>query len=50
MAGLGVGWLVNIAFKPGSGEKQTLEYLKRFDDAVWQVNKEIKKEHIRRNN
>ena len=36
--------LVNIAFKPGSGEKQTLEYLKRFDEAVWQVNEELKKE------
>jgi len=36
--------LVNIAFKAGSGEKQTLEYLQRFDDAVWQVNEDIKKD------
>ena len=32
---------INIAFAPGSGEKQTLEYLKRFDAAVWEVNREM---------
>jgi multidrug efflux pump subunit AcrB len=36
--------LVNIAFRPGSGEKRTTEYLERFDDEVWQVNEELKKE------
>jgi multidrug efflux pump subunit AcrB len=36
--------LVNIAFKPGSGEKQTTTYLERFDDSIWQVNDELKKE------
>jgi multidrug efflux pump subunit AcrB len=32
---------INIAFKPGSGEKTTLQYIKRFDDIVWKVNKEL---------
>lgn len=36
---------VNIAFKPGSGEQRTNEYLKRFDDAVWAVNEDIKKKY-----
>ncbi len=35
---------VNIAFKPGSGEKQTLEYLTRFDQAIWEVNDDLKNE------
>ena len=35
---------VNIAFVPGSGEKRTLEYLKRFDDLIWSVNDELMKE------
>ncbi|MCP4221365.1 MAG: efflux RND transporter permease subunit, partial [bacterium] len=35
---------VNIAFKPGGGEKTTLKYLEQFDKAVWQVNEDIKKE------
>jgi multidrug efflux pump subunit AcrB len=34
----------NIAFKPGSGEKQTMQYLQRFDQAIWEVNKELKQE------
>lgn len=34
----------DVAFKPGSGEKQTMEYLQRFDYAIWQVNKELKEE------
>jgi multidrug efflux pump subunit AcrB len=33
-----------IAFKPGSGEKQTLEYVQKIDDAVWEVNEELKNE------
>lgn len=32
---------VDIAFTPGSGEKQTKEYLKRFEEAVWEVNDEL---------
>ncbi|MCD4747658.1 MAG: efflux RND transporter permease subunit [Bacteroidales bacterium] len=35
---------INVAFKPGSGEKKTLEYLRKFDDAVWQVDKELREE------
>ncbi|MBD3375375.1 MMPL family transporter [candidate division KSB1 bacterium] len=32
---------INVAFVPGAGEKQTYEYLHRFEDAVWQVNDEL---------
>jgi len=32
---------VDIAYKPGSGEAQTLETLKRIDDAIWEVNDEL---------
>ncbi|MCK4664049.1 MAG: efflux RND transporter permease subunit [Bacteroidales bacterium] len=32
---------IDIAFKPGSGEKKTFEYLKKFDDIVWEVNEEL---------
>jgi multidrug efflux pump subunit AcrB len=32
---------INVAFKPGDGEKQTMAYLKRFDEAVWEVNAEL---------
>jgi multidrug efflux pump subunit AcrB len=32
---------VDIAFTPGSGEMQTLEYVKRFDDAIWEVDAEL---------
>ncbi len=35
---------INIAFTPGDGEKQTLEFLKRFEEAVWEVNKEMTRE------
>lgn len=35
---------VNLAFTPGSGEKQTFEYLKNFEEKIWQVNEEIKEE------
>ena len=35
---------VDIAFKPGSGEAQTLETLKRIDDAIWEVNDELMEE------
>ena len=33
-----------LAFKPGSGEVQTLDYLKVIDDAIWEVNDELKEE------
>ncbi|MEE4260674.1 MAG: efflux RND transporter permease subunit [Bacteroidales bacterium] len=36
---------VNIAFKPGSGERQTLEYVRKFDDAIWEVNNELMEEY-----
>lgn len=32
---------INIAFTPGSGERQTMEYLRRFDSIVWTVNEEL---------
>ena len=32
---------VDLAFKPGSGEAKTLDYLKRIDDAIWEVNTEF---------
>lgn len=35
---------IDIAFKPGDGEKQTLEYLNKFEAAVWEVDKELMKE------
>lgn len=35
---------VDIAFKPGSGEAQTIKYLERVDDAIWEVNEELKEE------
>ena len=36
---------VNIAFKPGSGERQTLEFVKRFDAAIWEVNDDLMEEY-----
>jgi len=36
---------INIAFTPGSGEKQTMDYLTRFDSIVWVVNEEMKKDY-----
>ena len=32
---------INITFKPGTGEKKTLEYLKRFEAAIWEVDNEL---------
>jgi len=32
---------LNIAFTPGDGEKQTMDYLDRFDRVIWEVNDEI---------
>ena len=36
---------INIAFTPGSGEKQTMEYLEKFDKVVWEVNEELKEKY-----
>jgi multidrug efflux pump subunit AcrB len=35
---------LNVAFTPGDGEKQTLEYLDRFEKAIWEVSHEISDE------
>jgi multidrug efflux pump subunit AcrB len=35
---------INVAFTPGDGEKQTIEYLRRFEKAVWEVNEDLKAE------
>lgn len=35
---------INVAFTPGDGEKQTLDFLKRFEKAIWEVNEEMTKE------
>lgn len=32
---------INIAFTPGDGERQTKEYLNRFEKAIWEVNDEL---------
>ncbi len=36
---------INLAFTPGSGEKQTMQYLQHFDSIVWEVNKEMMEEY-----
>ncbi|MBN1598169.1 MAG: efflux RND transporter permease subunit [Bacteroidales bacterium] len=36
---------IDIAFTPGSGEKQTWDYLMRFDSIVWEVNDELMEEY-----
>jgi multidrug efflux pump subunit AcrB len=33
---------INIAFTPGSGEKQTIDFLNQFEKAVWEVNDDLK--------
>jgi multidrug efflux pump subunit AcrB len=35
---------VNVAFKPGTREAVVEEYLQRFENAVWEVNHDLKKE------
>lgn len=35
---------VNLAYKPGSGEKRTIETLKMIENRVWEVNNEIMEE------
>jgi len=36
---------VNLAFTPGTGEAKTLEYLERFDNAIWEVNSDLMEEY-----
>lgn len=36
---------VDVAFTPGSGEKQTKTFIKKFEDAIWEVNTDLKKQH-----
>lgn len=36
---------INVAFTPGSGEKQTMDYLNRFEQVVWDVNEDLKKDY-----
>ncbi|MGM0497767.1 MAG: efflux RND transporter permease subunit [Bacteroidota bacterium] len=35
---------VNVAFTPGEGEAQTKEYLKKFENAIWEVNEDLKED------
>ena len=35
---------VNVAFTPGDGEKQTKQYLRRFETAIWEVNDDLKEQ------
>ncbi|PID92775.1 MAG: acriflavin resistance protein [Bacteroidetes bacterium] len=35
---------LNVAFTPGDGEKQTLDYLNQFEKTIWEVNDEIVEE------
>jgi len=36
---------INIAFKPGSGEKKTMEYLRNYDKIAWTVNDQLVKQY-----
>ncbi len=36
---------INVAFTPGEGEKQTYETLLRFEEAAWEVNRDLKEEY-----
>jgi len=35
---------LNVAFTPGDGERQTIEYLQRFEKTIWEVSDEITEE------
>lgn len=35
---------VNLAFTPGTGEAKTMEYLNRFEEAIWEVNSDLMEE------
>jgi multidrug efflux pump subunit AcrB len=36
---------INLAFTPGQGEEQTMTYLQQFEEAVWEVNEELKEKY-----
>ncbi len=36
---------INIAFTPGTGEETTMKYLTRFEQAVWDLNEELKSDN-----
>ena len=35
---------LNMAFTPGTGEAKTIQYLKNFEDNIWELNEELSKE------
>ena len=35
---------IDMAFTPGSGEKQTMEHLEKFDKIIWEINQELMEE------
>ncbi|MCK5004228.1 MAG: efflux RND transporter permease subunit, partial [Candidatus Aminicenantes bacterium] len=37
-------FIVNVAFKPGTGEDKTMKHLKDFEQVIWNVNKKLMKE------
>ena len=37
-------FVINVAFTPGDGEKQTIKILNRFEKAIWEVNEDLKDE------
>jgi multidrug efflux pump subunit AcrB len=36
---------IDLAFKPGEGEAQTVTFLKNFEDLAWEVNEELKEKY-----
>lgn len=36
---------IDLAFKPGEGEAQTVRFLKKFEDLTWEVNEELKEKY-----
>jgi multidrug efflux pump subunit AcrB len=36
---------IDLAFKPGEGEAQTVRFLKEFEDLTWEVNEELKEKY-----
>jgi multidrug efflux pump subunit AcrB len=36
---------IDLAFKPGEGEAQTVSFLKKFEDMTWEVNEELKEKY-----
>jgi len=36
---------IDLAFKPGEGEAQTVKFLKNFEDLTWEVNEELKEKY-----